>query len=170
MEKLTGTRLYQVNHKTSVGNRLTQRSQSYVVPLPSTHRCSSVVQEDQSSYSVFTPRIPTHSTESLHFALHEVLLSANLLCTVTISLQKHSKNRHMELYLFVFLLCIWKVWVLNLGLKNVAGIRVRLLLFFLLHRQILCQYIQFIRFVYLFNDAVSRPVYCLLVLLVYEAQ
>lgn len=76
----------------------------------------------------------------------------------------------MELYLFVFLLCIWKVWVLNLGLKNVAGIRVRLLLFFLLHRQILCQYIQFIRFVYLFNDAVSRPVYCLLVLLVYEAQ
>jgi len=108
-----------------------------------------VVQEDQSSYLVFTPRIPTHATESLYFASHEVLLSANLLCTVLIPLQKQSKkSAHRAIPIRVLALYLEGLGFESRTKQRIAWIWVRLLLFFLLSRQILCQYIEFIRFVY----------------------
>ena len=119
LDKLTDTPVPTATTKQVSVAAWHKAAQSYVVPLPNTHRFSCQSYKKISPVIQFSHLVFLHMLPSPYLALHEVLLSANLLCTVPFSLQKQSKNRHIEPYLFVFLLCIWKVSGLSLGLKNV---------------------------------------------------
>lgn len=172
LDKLTGTRLFQLQSQNKCWQPLDTKLPSHMQSrYPA--RTAFVASRSISSVQLFSFHTSYSSTcyrtHSLYLALHEVLSSTNLLGTVPISLQKQSKNQHIELNFFVFLFCIWKVSVLNLGLKTCnrdMGAFATFLPSQTDSMPIHSVYPICVLIYCLFNCALSRPVYCLLVVLV----